>query len=130
MIVVRFRANCPPERLHDALTTLAGRIVQGVIHYDVGRDVTNPDTIIVTAVLPDQDELDREAPPELGQLKALFADFPGEPPEATIFDLAPARPQQRVTGSSPVALQGISATVYAHLNQRGTAPNPGQATDS
>jgi quinol monooxygenase YgiN len=98
MIVVRSRASCQADRLQDALAALASRTVHGVIHYDVGQDVTDPGTIIVTAVFPDHDALDRQAtPPEVEQVMALVTDVVGEEPEATVVDLAPALPSDGPT---------------------------------
>ena len=65
MIVVRFKVSCRPERLDDALKAFEAvvapsRAVEGVINFDIGQDLTDPNSIIATEVFEDRAALDRQ----------------------------------------------------------------------
>lgn len=98
MIIVRFKVNCRAERREDALKAFEqvvapSRTVEGVIHFDIGQDLTDPNTIIATEVFKDRGALDRqEALPEVGQVMALFPEIIEGEPEATIYEVSSAEP--------------------------------------
>ncbi len=69
------------------------RELDGVISFDVGRDVTDPDSFIATEVFEDRAALDRqESQPQVGVVTGLLGEAVAEPPEATIFEIASSQP--------------------------------------
>src|SRR5207253_109781 len=58
VIVVRFKARCQPGKTEHVLAVLANtiapsRALEGVVSFDVGRDIDTPDAAIVVAVFAD-----------------------------------------------------------------------------
>jgi quinol monooxygenase YgiN len=100
MLVVRFRIRCRPEKSEEigALLTAvaeASQTVPGVVSFDIGQDLTDPNTFVATEVFDDRDALDRqEALPEVAAAMAAFEDALAEEPEATIFHVASAEPYE------------------------------------
>ena len=98
MIVVRFKVRCRPERRRDAVEAFGkvvepSRTVEGVIHFDIGQDLADPDCLIATEVFEDRAALDRqEALPEVGAVMTLFPEIIDGEPEATIYEVASAEP--------------------------------------
>ena len=97
MLVVRFTARCLPdttEEVLEAMTAIVApsRAMSGVIDFDIGRDITDPDSLIATEVYDDRAAMDRqEAQPEVAKLLELIAAgaLVG-PPEWTIDEVASA----------------------------------------
>jgi quinol monooxygenase YgiN len=94
MIVLRFRAQCKPEQIDEALSAFRqvvtpSRELQGVISFDVAQDVTDPNTVIAVEVFEDQAALDRQE--SLAEVANVMSILPGAlaaPPEATVFHVS------------------------------------------
>jgi quinol monooxygenase YgiN len=74
MIVVRFKVQCRPGMTEEVRAALAevvapSRELEGVISFDIARDLADPDTFIATEVFEDRAALDRqESLPEVGRV--------------------------------------------------------------
>ena len=97
MLIVRFKARCLPDRtdeVWEAMTAIIApsRAMSGVINFDIGRDITDPDSFIATEVYDDRAAMDRqEAQPEVAKLFDLVAAGAlAGPPEWTIYQVASA----------------------------------------
>jgi quinol monooxygenase YgiN len=94
VILVRFQMRCRSDSTDHVLALLRdvvepSRAVEGVISFDIGRDVTDPDAFVATEVFEDRDALDRqESLPEVARVMAAFE----AEPEATIFHVSSAEP--------------------------------------
>ena len=94
MIVIRFKAQCQPERVEEALEAFAAvvppsREVEGVISFDIGRDVADPNSIVAVEVFEDDAARQRqESLPEVGRVMTLLPEILAAPPEATVFEVA------------------------------------------
>ena len=94
MIVIRFKVQVKPERIDEALEAFSAvsppsRQVDGVISFDIGRDLNDPNAIIATEVFEDDAARQRqEAQPEVARVMGLLPDVLAAPPEATIFEVA------------------------------------------
>ena len=95
MLIVRFKARCLPDKtdeVWEAMTAIiaSSRAMRGVINFDVGRDITDPDSFIATEVYDDREAMDRqEAQPEVAKLFDLIgAGALAGPPEWTIYEVA------------------------------------------
>ncbi|WP_372735163.1 putative quinol monooxygenase [Nocardioides sp.] len=74
---------------------LASQSVEGVVSFDVGEDVTDPNSFVATEVFDDRAALDRqESLPEVAAAMAAFEDGLAAEPEATIFDVASSAPYE------------------------------------
>lgn len=100
MIVVRFKVQCQPGKTETVLAVMheviaPSRRLDGVISFDIGRDIAEPDSIIATEVFTDRAALDRqESLPEVAKVMALLPDVVAAPPEATIFHVSSAEPYE------------------------------------
>lgn len=98
MIIVRFKMTCRPDRaeaVRELLAEVVGpsRRVEGVVHFDIGRDLADPTSFVATEVFEDRAALDRqEALPEVTSVMEFFEDALAAEPEATIYEIASARP--------------------------------------
>jgi quinol monooxygenase YgiN len=96
MIVVRFRAQVQESRIDEALAAFAAvvgpsRELDGVISFDVARDVLDPNTLIATEVFAGEEARERqEAQPEVARVMALLPEILAAPPEATVYSVAAA----------------------------------------
>lgn len=95
MLVVRFRVHCQSERTEEVAAAMvavakAARGLPGVIHFDVSRDLTDPDALIATEVFENRAAMEcEEALPEVaGVVDLLQAGALKGPPEWTIYDVA------------------------------------------
>jgi quinol monooxygenase YgiN len=94
MIVLRFKAQCQPEKTEEALAAFRdvvapSREVEGVISFDIARDVVDPNSIIAVEVFEDQAAVDRqESLPEVGKVMSLLPEALAAPPEATAFHVS------------------------------------------
>ena len=98
MIVVRFKVQCQPGKTEHALAVFQdvigpSRALDGVISFDIGRDIANPDSIIAIEVFEDRAALDRqESLPEVAQVMSVLPQIVAGPPEATIFHSSSSEP--------------------------------------
>lgn len=98
MVVVRFMVRCQPgkaEQVGNALqdVVLPSRALAGVVSFDIGRDITDPDVFIATEVFEDRAALDRqESLPEVANALAILEDSLAAEPVATIFHVSSSEP--------------------------------------
>lgn len=98
MVVVRFKVKCKPEKTLQAKAAFEGvvapsRQVEGVIHFDIGIDIADRDSIIATEVFDDRKALERqESLPEVQKIIGQLPDFLAAAPEATIFHVSSSEP--------------------------------------
>ena len=98
MIVLRFKVQCQPDKVEaiaDAMRDVvaASRSLTGVIHFDVGRDLTDDNALVATEVFMDVGARDRqEALPEVAKVMSLLPTGLTGPPEATLFHVSSAEP--------------------------------------
>jgi quinol monooxygenase YgiN len=98
MIVVRFKAQCRPDRIEEALgafeaVVAPSRAVAGVVNFDIGRDLADPNSIIAFEVFEDREALERqESLPEVAKVLGLLEEILVAEPEATVFDVSTAAP--------------------------------------
>jgi quinol monooxygenase YgiN len=96
MIVARFKVQCRPERADEVAAAIAAveapsRELPGVIHFDVARSLTDPNSLVVVEVFEDLPALERqEAQAEVAavlslvEAGALAGDF-----EWTVWESSP-----------------------------------------
>ncbi|MBM2846478.1 MAG: hypothetical protein HW407_1790 [Bacteroidetes bacterium] len=98
MIIVRFKAKCKPEKAGQAMAAFKevippSRAAEGVISFDIGRDLHDPDSIIATEVFMDRAALARqESLPVVQKIIGLLPEFLATEPEATIFNVSSSEP--------------------------------------
>lgn len=98
MIVVRFKVRCQPEKTEQALAAFEGviapsRAVDGVVSFDIGRDLADPDSIIAIEVFEDRAALQRqESLPVVERTVGLLEELLAAAPEATIFEVSCSAP--------------------------------------
>lgn len=69
------------------------RTLGGVVRFDIGRDLADPNAFIATEVFEDRAALDRqESLPEVAKALAVLEDSLTGDPEATIFHVSSAEP--------------------------------------
>lgn len=96
MIVIRFKVQCRPDKVEEALAAFAAvvppsRETAGVVSFDIGRDVVDPTSIVAVEVFEDEAARERqEALPEVGHVMGSMPDWLAAPPEATVFEVASA----------------------------------------
>ena len=96
VIVIRFKAQLQPGRVDETLEAFAAvapasRAIDGVISFDVGRDVNDPNAIVAVEVFADEAARERqEAQPEVARVMGLLPDVLAAPPEATVFHVSAA----------------------------------------
>jgi quinol monooxygenase YgiN len=96
MIVVRFKAPCLPDRIEEAVEAFAAvvgpsRELDGVISFDIARDLVDPDSIVAVEVFEDEGARERqESLPEVGRVMRLLPQLLAAAPEATVFEVAAA----------------------------------------
>jgi quinol monooxygenase YgiN len=100
MIVVRFVMMCHPDKTEQAIAVLqeviaASRELEGVVSFDIGRDLADPDSLIATEIFTDRQALDRqESLPEVAKAMDLFEEVLAAPPQAMIFHVSSSEPYQ------------------------------------
>ena len=98
MIVIHFKVRCQPEKTEQVMAAFEeviapSRAVDGVISFDIARDLADPDAFIATEVFEDQAARDRqESLPEVGKVLAILPDSIVAPPEATAFHVSSSEP--------------------------------------
>lgn len=94
MIIVRFKVRCQPGKAEQVLAAfkevvLPSRAVPGVISFDIGQDVSDPDAFIATEVFEDRAALDRqESLPEVKKALGILQNSLADAPEATIYHVS------------------------------------------
>jgi quinol monooxygenase YgiN len=64
-----------------------------VIHFDIARDIADPNSIIAVEVFEDRAALDRqESLPEVANVMSALPQMVAGPPEGTIFEVASSEP--------------------------------------
>ena len=98
MIVVRFKVQCKPEgaeQIMAALKEVVGpsRRLDGVVSFDIGRDLSDPNSFIATEVFADRESLERqESLPEVARALGVLEESLTAEPEATIFQVSSSEP--------------------------------------
>jgi quinol monooxygenase YgiN len=98
MIVVRFSVQCRPDKTDQVMAALKeiiapSRALDGVISFDIGRDVADPDAFIATEVFADRASLERqESLPEVEKALKVLEDSLVAAPQATLFEVASSEP--------------------------------------
>ena len=98
MIVVRFKVQSQPEKTEQVRAAFEeviapSRAVEGVISFDIARDVADPDSFIATEVFEDQAALERqESLPEVKKTLGVLEESLATEPEATIFHVSSSEP--------------------------------------
>jgi quinol monooxygenase YgiN len=94
MLVLRFKVQCQPEKTEEALAAFKAviapsREVQGVVSFDIGRDLSDPNSIIATEVFEDEAARERqESLPEVANVMSLLPSALAGQPEATAFQVS------------------------------------------
>jgi len=98
MIVVRFKVTCKPESTAQARAAFQAvvapsRVVEGVLCFDIGQDLTDPNSFIATEVFTDRAALERqESLPEVQKIVGLLPELLAAEPEATIYNVSSSEP--------------------------------------
>jgi quinol monooxygenase YgiN len=98
MIVVRFKVKCKAEKADELRTAFEAvvapsRTVEGVLHFDIARDITDPSSFIATEVFEDRAALARqESLPEVQKVIALLPNVLSAEPEATVYNVSSSEP--------------------------------------
>jgi quinol monooxygenase YgiN len=98
MIVVRFKVQCQPDKIEAVMATLEdviapSRKLDGVISFDIARDLADSNSFIATEVFEDRAALDRqESLPEVAKALAVLGESLVAEPEATIFHVSSSEP--------------------------------------
>jgi quinol monooxygenase YgiN len=94
MLVLRFKVQCQPDKTEEALEAFKAvvapsREVEGVISFDIARDLADPNSIIAIEVFEDDAARERqESLPEVGNVMSLLPGAIAGPPEATAFQVS------------------------------------------
>jgi quinol monooxygenase YgiN len=98
MMVIRFKVKCQPGTAEQAVAVFKdvlapSRAIHGVINFDIGRDLGDPDCIIATEVFEDQAARDRqESIPEVAKVMSVLPQILAAPPEATVYHVSSTEP--------------------------------------
>jgi len=98
MDVIRFKVTCQPGSIDKAIEVFAkvvepARKVDGVISFDIARDLVDPNSLIATEVFEDAAARERqESLPEVADVMAVLPSLLAAPPEATIYHVASSEP--------------------------------------
>jgi quinol monooxygenase YgiN len=98
VIIIRFMMRSRPGTVEEVLAVLKdvvqpSRELDGVISFDIGRDLTDPDVFVAIEVFEDRAALDRqESLPEVAKALEVFERFLAAEPEATIFHVSSSEP--------------------------------------
>jgi quinol monooxygenase YgiN len=98
VIVIRFKIKCSPDKVEQAEAVLRdviapSRRLEGVISFDIARDISDADSFIATEVFTDREALDRqESLPEVKKVIEQLPDLLASEPEATIYFVSSSEP--------------------------------------
>jgi len=98
VVVVRFKVKCHREKVKQAVAAFreviaASRPMKGVLSFDIGQDLSDPDSFVAVEVFEDREALERQE--SLAAVQAtigLLEELVAAPPEATIFEVASSEP--------------------------------------
>ncbi len=97
MVVVRFKVQCQPDRTEEMAAAMGAvvapsRALPGVVHFDVARDVTDPNALIATEVFADRAAMEaQEAQAEVAAVMAVMETGAlAAEPEWEVYDAMPA----------------------------------------
>ena len=91
MLVLRFKVSCQPgkaDEMADAFANVvaASRPLPGVVSFDIGIDVGDPNTFIATEVFEDAESRRRqESLPEVAAVMSLLPKIAAGPPEMALY---------------------------------------------
>ena len=92
MVILRFKIRSKPDKSDGLMSALAeiitpARATNGVINFDIARDLLDHDSFIATAIYDDGAALEQqESLPEVDRVMAMLPESLVAPPERTIFD--------------------------------------------
>lgn len=93
MIVGRFKVKCRKGKSNAAMElfreiVVASRPLEGVVSFDIGRDIIDPDVFIAIEIFKDKEALDRqESLPVVKKTMGLFEELLVGEPEWRAFDV-------------------------------------------
>jgi quinol monooxygenase YgiN len=94
MIVLRFKIQCRSDKADEVGAALMAviepaREVEGVVSFDIARDLADPNAFIAVEVFQDQAARDRqESLPQVGKVMALLPESLAAPPEMSVYEVA------------------------------------------
>ena len=101
MVIVRFKIRCTDEKAEAVASAMAAvaaaaRGLDGVIHFDIARDLTDASALIATEVFEDRAAMEREEQlPEVAEVVTLMQSGAlAGPPEWTIYEVASSESPQ------------------------------------
>jgi quinol monooxygenase YgiN len=92
MVILRFKVRSKPDTSEELMAALAeiitpARATEGVIDFDIARDLLDADSFIATAVYDDGAARElQESLPEVDRVMAMLPESLIAPAERTIFD--------------------------------------------
>ena len=92
MVILRFKIRSKPDKSDELMSALAeiitpARATNGVINFDIARDLLDPDSFIATAIYDNGAALERqESLPEVDRVMAMLPESLVTPPDRTIFE--------------------------------------------
>jgi quinol monooxygenase YgiN len=98
MLMVRFKVQVQPDKVDEVEAAFqevlaSTRKLDGVVHFDIARDISDPHSFIATEVFEDRAALDRqEAQDEVAKALAVLQQGAAAAPEATLFEIASSAP--------------------------------------
>jgi quinol monooxygenase YgiN len=94
MIVLRFKVTCQPDKTEQLMSAFRdviapSRTLEGVVSFDIARDLTDANSFIATEVFADEAARARqESLPQVATVMGLLPDSISAPPEATVFHVS------------------------------------------
>jgi quinol monooxygenase YgiN len=98
VIVLRFKVKLRPEHTERALeafkaVVVPSRQVEGVVSFDIARDITDPNAVVAVEVFEDEAARERqESLPEVATVMGLLGEAVAGPPEATMYHISSSEP--------------------------------------
>jgi quinol monooxygenase YgiN len=98
MIVLRFKVQCQPEKTEEVIAAMAeviapARATDGVVSFDIARDLSDPNSLIATEVFQDEAARARqESLPQVATVMGLLPQSVAAPPEATVYHVSSLEP--------------------------------------
>ena len=98
MIVVRFKVKCKPEKTEELRAAFEAvvapsRAIEGVLNFDIARDLQDPNSFIATEVFANRSALEhQESLKEVQKVIAMLPNVLSSEPEATVYNVSSAEP--------------------------------------